>query len=87
MNARAEHAMSTITQRGELTEMGGGGGGGGGATLSTPTECSWNVLPEENLHGVDPTLPTFDLEEWFASAAFLNSNLFLDDSVLVQGPG
>ncbi|RAK73953.1 uncharacterized protein BO72DRAFT_451282 [Aspergillus fijiensis CBS 313.89] len=87
MNAGAEHAMSTITQRGGLKEMegegGGGGGGRGGATLSTPTECSWNVLPEENLHGVDPTLPTFDLEEWFASAAFLNSNLFLDDSVLV----
>ncbi|OJK02976.1 hypothetical protein ASPACDRAFT_113535 [Aspergillus aculeatus ATCC 16872] len=89
INVGAEPAVSTMIQEGGLKEMGGRGGGGGGgkgggggATLSPPTECPWNVLPEENLHGVDPTLPTFDLEEWFSSAAFLNSNLFLDDSVL-----
>ncbi|GKZ36517.1 hypothetical protein AbraIFM66950_007635 [Aspergillus brasiliensis] len=71
MNAGAEHAMSVMIQ-----------GVGGGESLSTPTECSWNVLTEENLHGVDTTPPTFDLEEWVSSEAFLNSNLLLGDSVL-----
>ncbi|KAL2817817.1 hypothetical protein BJX63DRAFT_385014 [Aspergillus granulosus] len=87
MNAGAEHAMPAMTQGGGIGEVGGGGGGGGaGATLSTPTECSWNVLTEENLYGVDPTLPTFNLEEWLSSEAFLNSNLLLYDSVLAVGP-
>ncbi|OJJ73852.1 hypothetical protein ASPBRDRAFT_29026 [Aspergillus brasiliensis CBS 101740] len=72
MNAGAEHAMPAMIQ-----------GVGGGVSLLTPTECSWNVLTEENLYGVDPTPPTFDIEEWVSSEAFYNS--LIDDSVLAVG--
>ncbi|PYI27464.1 hypothetical protein BP00DRAFT_463657 [Aspergillus indologenus CBS 114.80] len=84
MNAGVEHAMPVMIL--PLGEVGGGAGGAGGTTLSTPAECSWNVFTEGNLHGVDPALPSFDLEEWVSSEAFLDSNLLSDDGIFAVGP-
>lgn len=51
-------------------------------TLLTPVECSWEVSAED-VYDVDQ-IPSFDLDEWFSSEAFLNQD-FLDDSVQEWG--